>query len=65
MRSALDSTFSIVCNGWTKTFTKTTTAAAAERDAYFEEELNAREVEQEGHMVNEFYVRILSYPRCE
>ena len=38
---------------------------AAERDAYYEEELNAREVEQEGQVVNEFYVRILSYPRCE
>jgi hypothetical protein len=42
----------------TQTFTKTTTTAAAECDEYFEEELNAREVEQEGRVVNEFHVRI-------
>jgi hypothetical protein len=44
----------------TQTFTKTTTAA--ERDAYFEEELNAHEVEQEVHVGYKFHVRILLYP---
>jgi hypothetical protein len=44
----------------TQTFSKSTTAA--EREAYFEEELKAREVEREGRVGHEFHVRILSYP---
>ena len=47
----------------TQTFTKTTTAA--ERDACFEEELKAREVDQEVRVGHEFHVRILLYPGRE
>jgi hypothetical protein len=47
----------------TQTFTKSTTAA--QRDAYFEEELKAREVEREGCVGHEFHMRILSYPECD
>jgi hypothetical protein len=47
----------------TQTFTKTTTAA--KRDACFEEELKAREVDQEVCVGHEFHVRILSYPGRE